>query len=607
MMSARTYWEEKSKNLEMSVRSAIDLGCEYRDIPIASVPEEHESRAVDIAKLIAYKRLWKASKEYDSAVDNDNFNLIRTPLPYIVNDNLYESTDAQRQINEARCNLRFDFINRINIDGQVIHVGDIIKVNECCLTSDSVVANDIVYGMVVCFVTHISDMQEKHDYGNFSAIVIDTDIPANGIKSFTNSNDRCLRCVINSRIYSSRSLLNCGMSHAILTSPNKPFDFAVVKKADFSLSGTTNNDVLGTKSLYKGGNVYIEYETTISSIDDIDGRKVHVVCGNTVRKENVRTTSHSGEYAYCVSLKADDYMRIDEFRKFREQTSDVMSSLLRAVSDPRESETGIKTLERIVNESLNIDLIELSKAPSKRVSHRIANASLLYAMPSVAALKYDGDSQDEASADVNEDAQSGSDDVNHDDNDIKTRITVVVEPSLYASQYTERNRQLGCCAAVYDADGHLVCCDTLPKIIEGIVHDGYAADQVEVVIDHNADCLNVTEFKEWESRFGTVSYELKVEYIEDLPELSSSDAGTDITEIAQSKYQSQKQKHEEELRRALETAKIERQQQQQAEIAREIEDVSERLGSISQLFRNDPYLSDLFDPDDDPDDDDAYY
>ena len=117
----------------------------------------------------------------------------------------------------------------------------------------------------MCFVTHISDMQEKHDYGNFSAIVIDTGIPANGIKSFTNNNDRCLRCVINSRIYSSRSLLNCGMSHAILTSPNDPFDFAVVKKADFSLSGTTNDDVLGTKPLYKGGNVYIIGGTAVVS------------------------------------------------------------------------------------------------------------------------------------------------------------------------------------------------------------------------------------------------------------------------------------------------------------------------------------------------------
>ena len=226
-------------------------------------------------------------------------------------------------------------------------------------------------------------------------------------------------------------------------------------------------------------------------------------------------------------------------------------------------------------------------------------------MPSVEALKYDGDSQDEASSDVNEDAQSGSDDVNHDDNDIKTPITVVVEPSLYASQYTERNRQLGRCAAVYDADGHLVCCDTLPKIIDGIVYDGYAADQVEVVVDHNADCLNVTEFKEWESRFGTISYEFNVEYVDNLTELSSSDAGTCITEIARNKYQEQKQKQEEELRRELEAAKAEQQQQQQAEIAREIEDVSERLGSISQLFRNDPYLSDLFGSDDDSDDD--YY
>lgn len=185
-----SYWAEKSKNIETNVRRAIELGCECRDIPTVLAYDERESRSDDINRLIEYKRLWKASTEYDSAVEEGNFNSVRTPLPYIVNDNLYENTDARERVEEARGNLRFDFVNRITIDGQVVHVGDTIKVNECSLTSNGAIAKDIVYGMVVCFVTHISDMQDTYSNGNFTAIVIDTDIPMNGIKSFTNGNDR---------------------------------------------------------------------------------------------------------------------------------------------------------------------------------------------------------------------------------------------------------------------------------------------------------------------------------------------------------------------------------------------------------------------------------
>ena len=606
-MSESTYWVEKSKNLETSVRRAIDLGCECRNIPTVLASDERESRSDDINRLIAYKRLWKAAIEYDSAVEENNFNSVRTPLPYIVNDNLYENTDARERVEEARGNLRFDFVNRITIDGQVVHVGDTIKVNECSLTSNGAIAKDIVYGMVACFITHISDMQDTYSNGNFTAIVIDTDIPMNGIKSFTNSNDKRLRCVINSRLYAVRSLPYRSMPHVLSTSPNPPFNFSVVKHADFGLSGTYGDDVLGTKAPYKDKPIYIEYATTISSIEDVAGNKMHVMCGKSIWMNPLRKTSHSGEYAYCVSLKSDACIYFDDFVKFREQTCEMMPSLLRAVNDPRVNDISISTLEQIVNESLNVDLIELSKAPSKTDSHRVVNARLLYALPSVKALGYDADKQDIEQFDDGGDKHSDTDDTNNDGNNDKTPITVVVEPSLYSMQYEECNRKLGYCAAIYDSDGNIVDCSTLPNILERVISDGYAADQVKVIIDRNGDCLDVTEFKEWKNRFGDIGYKFDVEYVDKLPQFSDEDAGTDLTELARSKYQEQKRHQEEELRRELEAAQVEQQRQQQEDIMREIDDVSERIGNISWMLKDDPYLSALFDPDDDPDDDDAYY
>lgn len=606
-MSESTYWAEKSKNLETNVNRAIELGCECRDIPIVSASNERASRSDDINRLIEYKRLWKASTEYDSAVEEGNFNSVRTPLPYIVNDNLYENTDTREKVEEARGNLRFDFVNRITIDGQVVHVGDTIKVNECILTSNGAIAKDVVYGMVVCFVTHISDMQDTYSNGNFTAIVIDTDIPMNGIKSFTNGNDKRLRCVINSRLYAVRSLPYRSMPHVLSTSPNPPFNFSVVKQAGFGLSGTYGDDVPGTKAPYKDKPIYIEYATTISSIEDAAGNKMHVMCGKSIRRELLRKISHSGEYAYCVSLKSDAYTYFDDFVKFREQTGEVMPSLLRAVNDPRVNDMSISTLEQIVNESLNVDLIELSKAPSKMGAHRIVNASILYALPSVKALGYDANNQDTEQSDDSCSRSSNADDDNGDNSNVKTPITVVVEPSLYSTQYEERNRKLGYCAAIYDFDGNIVDCSTLPNILERIIGDGYTADQVKVIIDRNGDCLDVTEFKEWKNRFGDIGYQFDVEYVDKLPQFSDTDAGTDLTELARGKYQEQKRQQETELRRELEAAQVEQQRQQQEEIIREMDNASERIGNISWMLKDDPYLSDLFGPDDDPDDDDAYY
>lgn len=606
-MSESTYWAEKSKNLETNVHRAIELGCECRDVPIVSASNERTSRSDDINRLIEYKRLWKASTEYDSAVEEGNFNSVRTPLPYIVNDNLYENTDARERVEEARGNLRFDFVNRITIDGQVIHVGDTIKVNECSLTPDGAIAKDVVYGMVVCFVTHISDMQDTYSNGNFTAIVIDTDIPMNGIKSCTNINDKRLRCVINSRRYAVRSLPYRSMPHVLSTSPNPPFNFSVVKQADFGLSGTYGDDVLGTKAPYNDKQIYIEYAMTISSIDDVVGNKMHVMCGKSIRRDLLRKTPHSGEYAYCVSLKSDAYTYFDDFVKFREQTGEVMSSLLRAVNDPRVNDMSISTLEQIVNESLNVDLIELSKAPSKMGAHRIVNASILYALPSVKALGYDVDKQDTERFDDGGNKTSDVDDANNDGNNDKTPITIVVEPSLYSTQYDERNRKLGYCAAIYDSDGNIVDCSTLPNILECVISDGYAADQVKVIIDRNGDCLDVTEFKELKNRFGDIGYQFDVEYVDKLPQFSDTDAGTDLTELARDKYQEQKRLQEEELKQAREAAQVERQRQQQDEIIREMEDASERIGNISLMLKDDPYLSDLFGSDDDSDDDDDYH
>lgn len=605
-MSESTYWVEKSKNLETSIRRAIDFGCECRNIPTVLASDERESRSDDINRLIAYKRLWKAAIEYDSAVDENNFNLVRTPLPYIVNDNLYENTDARKRVEEARGNLRFDFVNRITIDGQVVHVGDTIKVNECSLTSNGAIAKDIVYGMVVCFVTHISDMQDTYSNGKFTAIVIDTDIPMNGIKSFTNGNEKRLRCVINSRLYAVRSLPYRSMPHVLSTSPNPPFNFTVVKQADFGLSGTYGDDVLGMKTPYKDKQIYIEYATTISSIEDVAGNKTHVMCGKSIRRDLLRKTSHSGEYVYCVSLKSDACIYFDDFVKFREQTGEVMPSLLMAVNDPRVNDMSISTLEQIVNESLNVDLIELSKAPSKMGTHRIVNASILYALPSVKALGYDVDKQDTERFDDGGNKTSDVDDANNDSNNDKTPITIVVEPSLYSTQYEERNRKLGYCAAIYDSDGNIVDYSTLPNILERVISDGYTADQVKVIIDRNGDCLNVTEFKEWESRFGNIGYQFDVEYVDKLPQFSDEDAGTDLTELARDKYQEQKRQHDEELRRELEAAQVEQQRQQQEEIIREMDDASERIGNISWMLKDDPYLSELFGSDDGPDNDDSY-
>lgn len=604
-MSESTYWAEKSKNLETNVHRAIELGCECRDIPIVSASDERESRSDDINRLIAYKRLWKAAVEYDSAVEENNFNSVRTPLPYIVNDNLYENTDTRKSVEEARGNLRFDFVNRITSDGQVVHVGDTIKVNECSLTSNGAIAKDIVYGMVVCFVTHISDMQDTYSNGKFTAIVIDTAIPMNGIKSFTNINDKRLRCVINSRRYAVSSLPYRSMPHVLSTSPNPPFNFSVVKQADFGLSGTYGDDVLGTKAPDKP--IYIEYATTISSIEDAAGNKMHVMCGKSIRRDLLRKTSHSGEYAYCVSLKADACIYFDDFVKFREQTCEMMPSLLREVNDPRVNDTSISTLEQIVNESLSVDLIELSKAPSKTSSHRVVNARLLYALPSVKALGYDVDKQDTERFDDGGNKTSDVDDANNDGNNDKTPITIVVEPSLYSTQYDERNRKLNYCAAIYDSDGNIVDCNTLPNILECVISDGYQADQVKVIIDRNGDCLDVTEFKELKNRFGDIRYQFDVEYVDKLPQFSDIDAGTDLTDLARGKYQEQKRQQETELRRELEAEQVEQQRQQQEEIIREMDDASERIGNISWMLKDDPYLSELFDPDDDPDDDDAYY
>lgn len=606
-MSENTYWVEKSKNFETSIRRAIDFGCECRNIPTVLASDERESRSDDINRLIAYKRLWKAAIEYDSAVDENNFNSVRTPLPYIVNDNLYENTDARKSVEEARGNLRFDFVNRITSDGQVVHVGDTIKVNECSLTSNGAIAKDIVYGMVVCFVTHISDMQDTYSNGNFTAIVIDTDIPMNGIKSFTNGNEKRIRCVINSRLYAVRSLPYRSMPHVLSTSPNPPFNFSVVKQADFGLSGTYGDDVLGTKAPYKDKPIYIEYATTISSIDDVAGNKMHVMCGKSIRWDLLRKTPHSGEYAYCVSLKSDAYTYFDDFVKFREQTGEVMPSLLRAVNDPRVNDTSISTLEQIVNESLNVDLIELSKAPSKMGAHRIVNASILYALPSVKALGYDVDKQDTEQFDDGGNKTSDVDDANNDGNNDKTPITIVVEPSLYSTQHDERNRTLGYCTAIYDFDGNIVDCSTLPNIIERVISDGYQADQVKVIIDRNGDCLDFTEFKELKNRFGDIGYQFDVKYVDKLPQFSDTDAGIDLIELARGKYQEQKRQQETELRRELEAAQVEQQRQQQEEIIREMDDASERIGNISWMLKDDPYLSELFDPDDDPDDDGAYY
>ena len=605
-MSESTYWAEKRKNLETNVHRAIELGCECRDIPIVSASDERASRSDDINRLIEYKRLWKAAIEYDSAVKENNFNSVRTPLPYIVNDSLYENTDARKSVEEARGNLRFDFVNRLTTDGQVIHVGDTIKVNECSLTSNSAIAKDIVYGMVVCFVTHISDMQDTYSNGKFTAIVIDTDIPMKDIKSFTNGNDKRLRCVINSHLYAVSSLPYRSMPHVLSTSPNPPFNFSVVKQADFGLSGTYGDDVLGTKAPYKDKPIYIEYATTISSIEDVAGNKMHVMCGKSIRRDLIRKTSHSGEYAYCVSLKSDACIYFDDFIKFREQTCEMMPSLLRAVNDPRVNDMSISTLEQIVNESLNVDLIELNKAPGKTGSHRVVNASLLYALPSVKTLRYDANNQDTEQSDDSCSMSSNTDDDNGDDSNVKTPITVVVEPSLYSTQYEERNRKLGYCAAIYDFDGNIVDCSTLPNIIERVVSDGYTADQVKVIIDRNGDCLDVTEFKEWKNRFGDIGYQLDVEYVGKLPQFSDEDAGTDLTELARGKYQEQKRQQEEELRRELEAAQVEQQRQQQEEIIREMDDASERIGNISWMLKDDPYLSELFGPDDVPDDDDAY-
>lgn len=397
------------------------------------------------------------------------------------------------------------------------------------------------------------------------------------------------------------------MPHVLSTSPNPPFNFTVVKQADFGLSGTYGDDVLGMKTPYKDKPIYIEYATTISSIGDVTGDKMHVMCGKSIRMELLRKTSHSGEYAYCVSLKSDACIYLDDFVKFREQTGEVMPSLLRAVNDPRVNDMSISTLEQIVNESLNVDLIELSKTPSKMGAHRIVNASILYALPSVKALGYDANNQDTEQSDDSCSRSSNADDDNGDDSNVKTPITVVVEPSMYLTQYEERNRKLGYCAAIYDSDGNIVDCSTLPNILERVISDGYPADQVKVIIDRNGDCLDVTEFKELKNRFGDIGYQFDVEYVDKLPQFSDEDAGTDLTELARDKYQEQKRLQEEELKQALEAAQVERQRQQQDEIIREMDDASERIGNISWMLKDDPYLSDLFGSDDDSDDDDEYY